>query len=343
MATIYDIAEKAKTSAVTVSLALRNSKRVSESTRKKIHKIAKEYGYRPNPLARGLVGARTKTIAFVFNFSSNDLSNDLSYMEYFHAIAQAAADKEYKIYFHSSNTALTIEELIADVSHHRVDGMILGTEITKGERKALCETHIPTVLVGRDISGAKLTCVFTDDCDGMRQVVKYLLSIGHNRIAFVGKNNSETSMARFKGYCSALREAGITVESNLVIKSGYHIDFGKQAGTRLAEMANRPTAIVSASDQLAIGVIAGLNSKGLKVPDDISVTGYDNLHISQFTSPTLTTVDLLRNESARIVTDALLSLIEEKDTGQRIVTPVKLVVRESTRRIAQPLNFTKAN
>jgi len=331
--TIYDIAKQAKTSAVTVSLALRNSKRVSEATREKIHKIARKHGYRPNPLARGLVGARTKTLAFVFNFSSVDLSQDLSYMEYFHAIAQAAADKEYKIYFHSSNVALPIEELISDISHHRVDGMILGTELDEQERKILKETDIPTVIVGKDICSDKLTGVFTDDEDGIKQVVKHLLSLGHQRIAFVGKNNSETSIARYSGYCSTLKEANIRIDENLVIESDYHMDFGRQAGVQLAKLENRPSAIVAASDQLAIGIIAGLRSRGFKVPEDISVTGYDNLHIAQFTSPTLTTVDLLRSESAKTIIDVLFDMIEKQGTGKRIMTPVKLIVRESTRKI----------
>ncbi len=335
MVTIYDIAKQANTSAVTVSLALRNSKRVSESTRQKIHEIAREYGYRPNPLARGLVGAKTKTIAFVFNFSSNELSHDLSYMEYFHAIAQAAAERGYKIYFHSSTEAIPIEKLIEDISLHRVDGMVLGTELTDSDREILRKTDIPTVIVGRDIRGKKLTSVSTDDYDGIRQAVEHLLSLGHKRIAFVGKSSRETAIARYESYRETMSQAGIPIDDELIIETSYDMDAGEYAGRKLGELENPPTAVVAASDLLAIGIISGLKHKGLKVPDDVSVTGYDNLHISQFTVPALTTIDLLRMESGKIVIDALLGLITGKREGEKIRTEVKLIVRDSTRRITR--------
>ena len=333
MVTIYDIAKQASTSAVTVSLALRNSSRVSAATKQKIHSIAKKEGYRPNPLARGLVGAKTKTIAFVFNFSSEDLSHDLSYMEYFHAIAQAAAENDYKIYFHSSTTALPVKDVLKDISYHRVDGMILGTELTNGDRKVLIKSDVPTVIVGRDIQGEKLSCVSTDDRDGMRQVTEHLLSLGHKRIAFVGKSSRETAAARYEGYCRAMSQAGIPVDPELVIESRYDMDSGERAGGKLTELETPPTAIAAASDLLAIGIIAGLKGRGLRVPEDVSVTGYDNLHISRFTAPALTTIDLLRTESGKTVIDALLGLITGKEEGKKIRTDVKLIVRDSTRKI----------
>jgi LacI family transcriptional regulator len=333
MTTIYDIAKEANTSAATVSLALRNSGRVSEATRQRINGIAKQLSYRANPLACGLAGAKTRTIAFVFNFSSQDLCHDLSYIEYFHAIAQAAATKQYKIYFHSSMSALPVKDVLQEMTQFRVDGMILGSNLTAADRDALRTTSVPTVVVGRDIQAEKVTSVFSDDRDGMRQLVEHLLDLGHQRIAYVGKGESYSSFLRFDGFTNTLNQAGLSVDTDMVIESGYDIESGEKAGAMLAEKANPPTAIIGAGDQLAIGIIAGLKSKGLSVPDDISVAGYDNMHISRFTVPALTSVDLLRIKSGVTVIEALLGLISGKQTGTQLQTPVELIVRDSTIRL----------
>ena len=333
MVTIYDIAKEAQTSAVTVSLALRNSGQVATGTRERIHSIAKKVGYRPNPMARGLAGAKTQTIAFVFNFSSEDLAYDLSYMEYFHAIAQAASAKKYKIYFHSSTAALPVEDILKDMAHHGVDGMVLGSNFTDADYEALRNSDIPTIVLGRNFEAEKVTCVSTDDRDGIRQTTEHLLELGHERIAFVGKSDHDTAVARYEGFIATMLKAGISVAPELIVESRYDMDSGERAGEKLAELDMLPTAVVAATDQLAIGIIAGLKTGGLRVPDDISVTGYDNLHISRFTVPALTTVDLLRTESGVTVVDALLNLISGKQNGETIHTPVKLVVRDSTGKV----------
>ena len=333
MVTIYDIAKQANTSAVTVSLALRNSDRVNKDTMRRIQSIAKKEGYRPNPLARGLVGAKTKTIAFVYNFSSEDLSHDLSYMEFFHAIAKAASKKNYKMYFHSTTAILPMGDILKDMASYGVDGMILGSSLTDEDREVLHNATLPTVVVGRKIQAEKVSCVFTDDHDGINQSVGHLLKLGHKRIAFVGKGPRETAILRYEGYSKALLQAGLSVEDELVVESNYDMDSGERVGAQLAGLNKAPTAIVAATDELAIGIIAGLESRGLKVPDDVSVVGYDNVHISRFTTPPLTTVDLLRTESGEVVVDVLLELISGKQKSRTVITPVKLVVRDSTRRI----------
>ncbi len=332
--TIYDIAKEVNTSAVTVSLALRGSKRVSAATKERIVKTARKLGYQPNPLARGLIGAKTKTFAFVFNYSSADFAHDLSYMELFHVIAQEASKQDYKLFVHSSMTAKPIQEVFSEVIPYGVDGVILGTNINnETDRQALEQTQVPTVLLGRDFYSEKVTGLVYGGYQGARQAVKHLVERGHRRIAFAGKSNIEASIRRLAGYASAIAEAGLQVDEELIIESGWDVEAGEIAGVRLAKLPQPPTAIIAGTDLMAIGVIAGLKEEGLNVPDDVSVIGFDNLHISRFSIPALTTNDMRRDLIAASAVSSLIDMVEKDSEGQRVTIPSDLVVRDSTGKV----------
>lgn len=330
--TIYDIAKRVKTSAVTVSLALRDSHRVSDATKRKIKSVAEELGYRPNPLACGLVGAKTKTIAFVFNFPSEDMGHDISYMELFHVISQEASRQNYKLFVHSSTTAKPIDEVYYEVSRYGVDGIVLGTNINNDkDRKALDEAILPTVLLAREYSSEKVTCLIYGDTGGAVQAVDHLVGLGHTRIAFAGRNPIEACTRRYQGYVSALEKTGIEVDKSLVFDSHWDVESGERIGLRIAAMQNRPTAVLATTDLMAIGVISGLRQAGLSVPKDISVIGFDNLHLSRFSVPHLTTVDMDRAAIAKAAMGSLLEMIDDSsDILQQKLIPSKLIVREST-------------
>jgi LacI family transcriptional regulator len=330
--TIYDIAKEVGTSAATVSMALQGNDRISKNTRGKIYNVAKKMGYRPNYLARGLVKGKTKTIGFVFNFSSVELAHDFAYAELFHYISQAVSTCGYKTFFHGSTTAKPVKEVLEEVMAWGGEGAILGSSFNnKDDRQAIYESRIPTVIISRDIYAKKVSCVLSDDNDGARQVVNHLFSLGHNRrIAFVGKNSNEAVMRRFDGYCHALALAGLQVDEQLVIESSLDMEDGKLAAQRIAKMKNRPTAVFACVDLLAIGIIAGLRELGIDVPNDISVAGFDNLTISRLFYPSLTTIDKSCSKYAEIVVSTLMGLIKGQDYGERVVVPVSLVTRQST-------------
>ena len=329
--TIYDIAKEVNTSAVTVSLALRNSKRVSVVTRKRIKDMARSLGYQPNPLARGLIGARTKTIAFVFNFPSEHFAHDLSYMELFHSIAQVASRHEYKLFVHSSTVAKSVEDVFADVTPYGVDGIILGTNIeTDEDREALESAPIPTVLLGRDLYAKNTTCLIYGGRDGAEKSVRHFVELGHKRIAFAGKNKVEASVRRYEGYVRAMKEASLEIDDQLVIESDWDVEAGELAGVKLARLKEPPTAVLATTDMMALGVMAGLKEKGLDVPGDVSVIGFDNLHISRFSIPALTSVDLQREMIAENAIDSLLAMLNDDGKGMRKSIPSNLVIRNST-------------
>lgn len=329
--TIYDIAREVKTSAVTVSLALRDSKRVSDATKRRIKQKAKELGYQSNPLARGLVGAQTKTLAFIFNYPSSALVNDMAFTAIFNAVAHRASVEGYKLFFHSSTTAKPVDEALNEARSYGVDGIVLISRLnSRVDKDALRQSEFPVVVFGRDVHAKRTTCALPDDSGGARLAVEHLLELGHRRIVFVGKHESEAAIRRYEAYRTVMAEAGITVERDWVIECGYDVVCGGAAGQQLAKLNPAPTAVVTAGDLLAIGVIAGLRKCGLNVPSDVSVTGFDNLTITQFTSPTLTTIEMPRETIADVIVESLVGMINDESDGQRKIIPAKLVVREST-------------
>jgi len=329
-ATIYDIAKKVNTSAVTVSLALRDSKRVSASTKKKIKHMAQLLDYQPSPLARGLIGANTKTLAFVFNFSSLDFAHDQSYMELFHAISQVAGGFGYKLFVHSSTVAQEVAKVFREVIPYGVDGMILGTNLSEKDKKSLQESPIPTILLGRDFFSDKTGCIVYGDFEGSQQAVEHLISLGHRRIAFAGKSDLEASIRRYSGYQQALQSAGIELDSRYVVEGHTDMESGEMAAATLAKLSEPPTAVIVVTDLAALGVISGFKKKGLEVPGDVSVVGFDNLSICNYSIPTLTSVDLERREVAKAVMELSINMIKNQGHGERRRTPSKLVVRDST-------------
>jgi DNA-binding LacI/PurR family transcriptional regulator len=333
-ATIYDIAKKVKTSAVTVSLALRDSSRVSIGKKNQIKKIAEELGYQPNPLARGLIGARTKTIAFVFNYASEKLANDMSFIELFNFITAEASRHDYKLFFHSSNTAKPIKEVITEVGYYGVDGIVLVSKLNNDDdRRALRQTQIPVVVINRDFSSKNTYCLLFDDEDGVRQIMNHLVSLGHRSIAFVGKHENESAMRRFHAYREFLSENKLSYKQEFVIECGFDIDSGENAASQIVKLSTLPSAIVCAGDFIAIGVLSGLRQNGISVADQVSVTGFSNLHISRFTFPSLTTIDFSGAKTAAIAVSRLLEMIGGNCKGTREIIPANLVVRNSTGKV----------
>ena len=328
--TIRDIAKEVNTSAVTVSLALRKSPRISHATREKVIKTAEKLGYRPNPMARGLVGSKTMTLGFIFNNSSTNMVKQMAYMEIFNAIATEAANKHYKMFFHTSVESRILSEVVSEAMMFGVDGLILVSEKNKDD-KILEGLTVPTVIVNREFYGRNVSCVMFDDKNGVKEGVAHLISQGHKRIAFVGKNSKESSSRRFKAFVEVMNQHGLEVDENLVFKCGYVVEDGTWAGKAIAELKQKPSAIFTATDALSYGLIASLKASGIEIPYDISVMGLDNLPYSAICSPLLTTIDLNPSLLGKTVIDSMMKLLAGQTVGKKEVVPVKLLIRESVK------------
>ncbi len=328
--TIYDIAKAVSTSAVTVSLALRNSKRVGATTKRKIKNMARQLNYQPNLLARGLSGASTKTLAFVFNFSSLDFAHDQSYMELFHTLSQVALSYDYKLFVHSSMLVQSVEDILGEVVLYGVDAIILGSNLSEEDKKTLSKSAISTVLLGRDFCGDKTSCVVYGGFEGAQKAVEHFLELGHRRIAFVGKSDLEASIRRLNGYKESLSSAEIKIDEKLIVECHTDLESGESAAARLSKLSDPPTAVIAVTDLAALGVISGFRKKGFEVPKDVSVIGFDNLSICSHSIPALTSIDLERKKISEAVMELSIGMIVNQNHGERKQTPSKLIIREST-------------
>lgn len=328
--TIYDIAKRVNTSATTVSLALRGSNKISSDTIDRVKRVAAELDYRPNAMARGLIGSCTKVLAFVFNYPTLDLANDRSYMQLFHDFARNAQSNDYRVLFHSVSSVMQFNEIVGEMKSYGVSGMLLVSDFTEDDKRKIADNKFATVVVGRDITGPRLSSVMLDGRKGAMQSVEYLYKLGHRRIAFVGKRPRETSIQRLDGYLDAHNKLGMEVDDSLILDSEFDLESGELAGLRLAKIRPMPTAALAATDMLALGIIGGLREKGLTVPRDLNIIGFDNLDLARISYPTLSTVDLSRSKVAERAFELLIDMMENDAGSVKECVKSKLVIRDST-------------
>ncbi len=328
--TIYDIGKKAGKSGVAVSLALKGSPKISKSTREKILKIAKELNYEPNLLARGLVGGKTKTWSFVFNFPSVDFAHDFYFVELFSALAQQSSLLGFQLLFEAGTGRKSLTEIYNKAKGIGIEGIILATNFESDEdRKILENTSIPTILLNRNFHSKNVTCVLRDDLNAAILATEHLVNLGYSKIGFLGSTKHYPHATRFKGFNLALERAKI--KPKLILETdSWNVDDGEIAGFKLAQMKEIPSAIVVSTDLMAIGLIAGLTQEGITVPENIKVIGFDNVHISRFYRPSLSSVGCDFKETSKIALDSLIKLTNHEETGKMKVVKAKLFPRVST-------------
>lgn len=334
MATIYDIAKKVGCASSTVSKALNNSKEISDKRKAEILKVAKEMGYVPNFSARSLATKNSWTIGILF---SEDMNIGLEH-HFFSGILQAfktyVEDLGYEVTFVSKKVGAQSLTYLEWCKYKDVDGVLIVTvDVNDENLNELRQSGIPIVTV--DSGLINVPTIISDNYQGTRMVLEYLVSRGAKRIAHIaGPMRSFSAMERLNAFEEVLSKMGI---SNDMVVEAYNYDFnsGKKALNELMKkFSDVPDAIYAASDDIALGVIIALRELGYKVPDDISVVGFDNIELTRYTSPSLTTVS---QDKVRIGTEAAKHLIaqinNEIDINQPVIrrVPVELVIRESTK------------
>lgn len=330
--TIYDVAEKAGVSIATVSKVINNTGRISEKTRKKVMQIMDELEYQPSVVASALSGKST----FTLGLTLPDLANP-----YFAELARAIEDQGRKHGFNvficsTDNDADKEEEYYQLFMKKRVDGIIMVSRDKQNVvvKKILSE-KVPLVMIAREIFSAPVTSVMVDDYYGGMQAGQHLLQQGHQNIAVIVENLTELgSKERLRGCVDAMKEAQLELDPQLVIEGGYTLESGKAAMKQLLQQKQRPTAVFACNDILAIGAIQAVREGGLKVPDDISIVGYDNTILATIIDPPLTTVAQPMQEIGERSVALLVQQIQSKETvRQRVLLMPDLVVRQSTRTV----------
>lgn len=328
--TIKDIAKMADVSIATVSRVINNKNGgVSDETRERILQIMKELRYSPNRIARGLVTKKTNILGLILP----DITNPF-FPYLVRGVEDTASQYGYNIILcNSDNNPSKEGTYISILKENNVDGIICTSVLgIKDEDFANSgQKKIPFVFLDRSFNMTNAPVVYTDGIMGMHDIVSYVIANGHKRIAciFGPKNNSSTEQ-RMKGYLSALGEAGIDFDAALIREGDYRISGGYDCTLDLLDSGCAFTALVCANDLMAIGALQAMESKNIKVPDDISITGYDDIYVAGITSPKLTTVAQPIYEMGCYAVEQLIKLINgEPIKDKDIVLKPKLVIRQS--------------
>ena len=343
MATSHDVARAVGVSQATVSRALSGSSEVSEETRARVRAAAAELGYRPNLVARSLVRGESRTIA-VGEFGESDAgalrlsrfrSSSFHYfLDVLAGIEEEAAEHGYDI-FTLPRRVRSAEDFVQELTIRQVAGTIALPTVVHdlgAWQEALAAVAVPTVFIESPAGGPRFPSVQFDNFRGMQQATRYLLRLGHHRIAcFGGSGVAPSNVDRCRGWRAAHEEAGIAVDESLVRQTDFSIgDAYHHAVALLAERRDF-TAIVAVSDMMAIGILRALNEFNLRVPHDMSLTGFDDIDLCQYTNPPLTTVRQDGYLFGRAVVQRLLALIRgEPREEDPIVLPAQLIIRGSS-------------
>lgn len=334
MPTIKDVAKLAGVSVSTVSRALSNKVFVEDETKAKVLCAVKELNYRPNFLAKGLKDGCTNT----FGLLLPDLEN-LFYPKIMKSIEKYAAEQGYNIIICNTNESKAQEIKDLEMLKNRyVDGIIVITVSDDIEHiLRLQQDNIPFVFVNRYFA-KDVNCITSDNRYGAYSMIKYLIENGHEKISCVLRSFSlQIYKERYEGCVTAFRECGIKDYEQYFM---YDVNSITDAYNRTKEILNkseRPTAFFASTDMLSIGIYSGITDCGLKIPDDISVVGYDNIHISKHTMPPLTTFEAPVDEIGKATIQNLLKQIElKKQTkAQKKILKGSIIIRNSVKKLNQ--------
>lgn len=327
--TIHDVARAAGVSITTVSRALNGTGRISRITRNRVLHFAQDLGYQPNELARSLVAKSTQTIAVIVP----DITNPF-FPELIKGIETIASARGHLVLLcDSADDPMKAWADLAALRRKQVDGVILAGVRLDGDRLAAVTAGWPVVTVDREVQLPSASVVQSDHRTGATMATQHLLDLGHRRIAHLGGTPGlMVTEARRSGYVEALAHAGIDLDDSLVVPSGFLEKDGYEAANELIRRDVDFTAVFAANDLSAIGALAALEEQGLRVPSEVSVVGFDDIRLSSYIRPRLTTV---RQDIFQLGARAAEILIDQftSDTAVGVlqeIMPVDLVVREST-------------
>lgn len=308
MSTIKEVAKLAGVSISTVSRTLSGNAFVEDETRQKVMRAITMLNYKPNQMARGLRAGKTYTLALMIP----DI-NSLYYPKIMRSIEQQVAQKDYALILCNNNENLEMEKRNLEMLMQRkVDGIFCMSVSDDVRHLIAAGREVPVVLINRDFED--ICCVSYDNVDGAYQMVKYLLEHGHRKIAGVfGDFRIQRYRTRYDGCKKAMEEYGIKDYKKYFI---YDVTTTEEAYLRTMDMLerkDRPTAFFASLDIVAIGIYSAVYKSGLSIPEDISVVGYDNIDISNYLTPPLTTYNASTRNMAQEAVRCMFKLMEHND------------------------------
>lgn len=338
--TIKTIAEIAGVSHVAVSRALRGCSDISLETTERIRQIAKEVGYMPNAFARSLSSNRSNIIGMIVPA----LGKDTAYDDVFNAISASAADKGLSVLLGSCSRDVELEKFFCQrMCENRVGALIvspISSDIS--HIKEICRNIVPLIFIGGKIDTDEENCISFDYCHSAKLVVDHLYELGHRDIAlFLYSPNNKTITQKLEGYKLTMQEYELIPK---IYWEGYSLDTFNAGFTLTEKLIARkelPTAIWCASDLMAMGAIEALRRHNIRIPEDISVAGHDNLFFSDLSSFSLTTLSMPKEEIGKKAVEMSISIMKsegnlnESKIKNKEVFHAELISRGSTGKVKQ--------
>ena len=328
---IRTVAALAKVSIATVSRTINNSPAVSERLSKRVWQAIEQLKYFPNTHARSLVSGRSRILGIIVENITNPFFPEL--IQSFEEIAVAHG---YEILVSSTNgDPAVLTNCVRRMLERKVEGVaVLSFGAEEPVLDQLVHRDIPMVLAEFRLDDPKASTILLDYSTGIRAAIKHLIDLGHSRIGFLaGPHKLHSAITRENDFRAAMQDAGLSIQKKCVIECDHTLKGGVAGFGQLQALASRPTAILCSNDMTAIGVLRAAYMAGLRVPDDVSVIGLDDIDFAEFTLPPLTTIRLSRADLARAAFEALRQQAEESGNPKlqrEFLVSTSLVVRGST-------------
>ncbi len=330
--TIEDIASLAQVSRSTVSRVLNQHPGVKPAIRARVQQVIRDQNYAPKAAARSLASSRADTIGLLIPRSAAESLGDPFIASMIRSVFEAAAQQRY-----FAMLAMLTADMEAGFYHRMLrsrpfDGVIvLSSDIDDPILPLLIKDAGPMVVIGRHPFFVDIVSVDVENREGAHEAVAHLIGLGHQRIGLInGKLQMESAQARRDGYKQALLEAGIPIDPDLMVEGFYSDTASYEAMVQLLGLPERPTAVFAASDAMAVGALRAIRDRGLRVPDEIALVGYDDLPLVQHINPPLTSVQQPIGEMAAHAVRLLIEQIRGQSPVTSVRLPARLVMRDSS-------------
>lgn len=324
-----DVAQLAGVSISTVSHVVNKSRGVSAEARAQVVQAMAQLDYRPNALARSLRRQKTHSLGMIVPDNANPFFAEIA-----RAIEDYSFHHDYSVILCNSDGDLQKQAAYVDLLvERRVAGILfvaagVSTELVD----ELQRQRVPLVVIDREVSGVAVDMVQTNHYQGGRLATEHLIALGHRRIGCIAAGSDlSPSAERLTGYKDALAAHGLAYDAALVIPGDFQFASGYRATEQLLSLEERPTAVFACNDLMAVGAIRAATARGLRVPDDLSIVGFDDISLASYTNPPLTTIHQPKREIGRLAMEMLLTRMSDPDAPPHSVRlETELVVRQSS-------------
>jgi LacI family transcriptional regulator len=337
---IIEVAKKAGVSIATVSRVINGSDKVKEKTRERVMAIVHKLKYTPNPAARGLIMKRTEAIGLLLP----DLHGEF-FSEVIRGADEAVQAQKYHLIVSSSHNDPSEIEAALRFMRGRVDALVvMSPQIDSEILLSNLPKSLPVVLLNCRTSNPLFDTITADGFSGSKEIITYLLENGHRKIAIIkGSERNAESQERLNGYKAAFAEKNLSVHPSFEFQGDFTEASGFEAAKKAINLKERPTAIFASNDSMAIGAIGAIREAGLRIPNDISVCGFDDIPVAKYLNPSLTSVHIPIHELGAMAITRVFDRLHKRTKGEavHIFVPTTLSIRNSCKKINTISNLEK--